>query len=183
MKLFIKLHEKEIIKYSIVGVLAFWALTSTIALLMKRDHLVVVKIDEYGTTVLTEGNEKLISIETENFINNFVGLFYSYTSDNYDNHIERSLYFLDPSVADKFIPKLNSMSDKVKTNTVLQAATAAKIMKIKEGHFQVDLLVNRSSGNDESPDTYKLDIEMERTTRSIENPYGLLITKLEEIYE
>lgn len=183
MKLFLRLHEREIIKYSIVGVLLFWALVVSIALLMKRDHLVVVKVDEYGTTVLTDSSPLVVSLETENFLNNFVGLFYNYTSENFDSHIERSLEFLDASVADKFIPKLNSMSDKVKTRQTLQTATAAKIVKVKDGHYQIEMVVNRTTGNEESPDSYKLDVELERTHRSLENPYGMLITKLEEVYE
>jgi hypothetical protein len=183
MSLFLKLYDKQILRYILFVSLMLWGATSSIALLLKKDHLVVVRVDDFGTTVLSEANAETATIETENFLNNFIGLFYNYTVQNFDTHIDKSFEFLEPSVAESFIPKLNDMSERVKTRDIRQSAFAARITKIKEGHFEIELEVLRMNGLEESNDKYKLVVILERTGRSVENPYGLLITKLQEIYE
>jgi hypothetical protein len=183
MNLFLKLYDKELQKYLLYFALFFWAILASILILVRRDSLVVVKVDDFGTTVLTEGSDKLVTVETENFINNFIAYFYNYTSDNYDNHIEKSFDFLSRKVSEKYVSKLNSTSDKIKLKRTQQSAFARKITKIKDGIFEIDLVVDRRNESEELTDEYKIRIELDRDRRSLENPYGLVISDLEEIYE
>ncbi|MCC6817508.1 MAG: hypothetical protein IT245_01275 [Bacteroidia bacterium] len=145
--------------------------------------MVVVKVDEYGTTVLTSSSGESLTIETENFINNFIHLFYNYSSENFDDHIDRSFAYLDTGIATKLADNLTKMSEKMKTQNITQQAFAHKIVKIKDDYFEVELTVKRMNGFDESGDTYKVYFELDRTNRTLENPYGLIISKLEEVYE
>lgn len=183
MNIFFQLYDKELHKYLLYFALFFWAILASILILVRRDSLVVVKVDDFGTTVLTEGSDKLITVETENFINNFIAYFYSYTSENYDMHIEKSFNFLSRKVAEKYVSKLSENSDKVKQKRTFQSAFARKITKIKEGVFEIDLVVDRRNDFEELSDVYKIKIELDRDRRSVENPYGFVINNLEEIYD
>lgn len=183
MSLFLKLYDKELHKYLLYTVLFLWALLASILILVRRDSLVVVKVDEFGTTVLTEGSDKLVTIETENFLNNFIAHFYNYTSENYDSHIEKSFDFLSRRVSEQYVTKLSDTSEKIKLKKTLQSAFARKITKIKDGVFEIDLMVDRRNDLEELSDEYKLRVEIGRDRRRLENPYGLLITSLEEIYD
>ena len=64
-----------------------------------------------------------------------------------------------------------------------QSAFARKITKIKDGIFEIDMVVDRRNESEELSDEYKIRIELDRDRRSLENPYGLVISDLEEIYE
>lgn len=183
MALFLKFYEREIYRYLALSALFLWALFVSISLLVRKDHLVVIRVDEFGTTVLTDENPDSVTVETENFINDFVSLFYNYTSTNFESHIDRSFIFIKDDVAERFVSRLNEMSEKVKLRETHQKAVASKILKIKEGLFEVDLFVTKTVGIDETSDKYKIRIELDRTQRSIQNPYGLIITGLEEVYE
>lgn len=183
MNLFFRLYDKEILRIFIYIILFLWGISVSLALVLKKDHLVVVKVDEYGTTVLTGNSSQSVTIETENFINNFIQIFYNYNSENFDDHIDKSFAFLDREQALKMVDKLNALSEKMKVATVHQQAFAQKLIKIKEGYFEVELKVTRATGMQEATDTYKVLFELNRTRRSIENPYGLLISSLEEIYD
>lgn len=183
MSLFLRMYDKELHKYLLYSALFLWAILASVLILVRRDSLVVVKVDDFGTTVLTEGSDKLVTVETENFINNFIAYFYNYTSDNYDTHIERSFAFLSRRVSEKYVSKLNSTSDKIKLKRTLQSAFARKITKIKDGIFEIDLVVDRKNDSEELTDEYKIRLELDRDRRSLENPYGLVINDLEEIYD
>lgn len=183
MSLFIKLYDKEILRFLIYSILICWSLTVSLALLLKKDHLVVVRVDEFGTTVLTENRSETINVETENFLNNFIHLYYNYSSQNYDDHIDRSLQYLETNLALSLSDKLSKTSDRVKTHNLYQEAIPLKILKIKEGSYEVYLNITRSEIGNKSQDQYRLIFELSRASRSIENPYGLRIEKIEEIYD
>ena len=122
-------------------------------------------------------------IEIENFIHQFVGLFYSYTTSNYEKHMNRAAHLFEIGLLRNFSDKVNKMAHKVAQSPTVQNSYVQKIYKIKDYDYEIEMDVRRSVLGVEERNNYRVRLQIERIQRSVENPYGLRLVKLREIYE
>jgi hypothetical protein len=178
---FLKYFEKET-KHLIITFLAIgWALVASFHSITKKDKTIVLQINGFDTRVVEESSRP--PIEVENFFHNFVGLFYSYTTSNYEDHMNRASTLIKLSLLREYSPKINSMFDKIQLIATVQSSHIQKISKIGDLDYEIDLNVNRVEGDNERKNDYRLRMRVERVKRTTNNPYGLEVTNLEEIYE
>lgn len=178
---FLRYFEKEVQVTIVITVLFLWAMTSSIYALTKSDETLLIQMNGFDTRIIEESERP--PIEIENFLHYFVGLFYSYTSKNYEEHINRAAVLLSHDLVNEFSPKLNAMFDKVSSTPISQNSFIEKILKIKDMEYEIDLSVVRRENDNENSNNYKIRLKVDRVGRSKENPYGLKISNLKEIYE
>ncbi len=177
----LKYFEKETRQLIIMGLLLTWALSSSIYALKKENQTLLLQMNGFDTRVIDQSEQP--PIEIENFFHNFVGLFYSYNSQNYESHMNRAAPMLKLSVLKEFAPRLNKMFDRVIQTPVNQIAFIEKINKIQDFDYELVIKVERSEKGQETSNDYNIRLSVDRTDRTRENPYGIEIVKLEEIYD
>ena len=182
MLLYLKLHQSKLFISALITVLFLWAMVVSIKLLTTESKTLLIKIDNFQTQILGEGELSPLPVEIENFINEFFGSFYSYNSFNYDAHIDRALVLMNRELALRFVPKLNAMSEKVKAQSINQSSYAVEISNLKNLEFEVKMRVLRKEDLRETEDDFLIKLKLERVPRTIKNPYGLELVELYEDY-
>lgn len=180
MILWLQIYKKKLGLISLILILSLWAITSSLKILLTQDKVMVVHMTDRGAKVLSNMDSKRLDFEAENFLNYFVGHFYAFHSLNFESRIETSLQLMSIELAKIYVPKLNSMYEKTQAHRVEQFAYIKKIDRIKTGEYELLIAVNRRTGIEDMNTQYKLKVSIEETSRSIENPYGYLITEIKE---
>ena len=176
-----KLFEKQILLFFIFFILTAWGLTASTYAILKKDRTLLIQMNGFETSVID--GETHIPAEIENYLNHFVGIFYSYTSVNFEKHIDQSMFFLTEDVALKFAPKLNEKFKKVAKTPTFQAAMVTSINRIKDLDYEIEINVVRRVNGEESEEKYRVRLSLIKAQRNLKNPYGLLIANLKEIYD
>jgi|GEM_PF-2140342 len=167
--------------YAVCTLLTIWCLTSTGMLMMRKEKIVLLQMNGFDTRIV--GAAKNPPVEIENYIHNFVGLFYSYTSQNYEDHMNRAAPLFEVRhFKNRWRRKVNSMFDTVEATRTVQNSFVESIIRIDDLYYELALKVERKTGETENRDDYKVRIRLEKSDRTVDNPYGIKITSLEEIY-
>ena len=177
----LKYIEKDFKSFIFAMMMGFWALTATIQLLLKEDKVILLQMNGLDTRVVDKS--ELAPAEIENFLYNFVALFYSYGSKNYEEHMNRAANLIEMDLLKKVAPKINKMFDVVSSKPIVQTSFVERIFKIKDFDYEIDMRVQRHEDGSEKQSNYKIRMNLEKVERTLENPYGLIITRLEEFYE
>lgn len=178
---FLTYFEKEFRQIIIMALLLVWASVATYHSIVKKDETLLFQMNGFDTRLIDASQHP--PIEVENFFHNFVGLFYSYTSKNYEDHINRASHLVDINLLKKYSPKLNSMFDRVQKSKTNQVSFIQKISKIQDLEYEIHLNVQRFEGDFEKANNYRIRLKVEKVKRTIENPFGLIVRELEEVYE
>jgi len=173
--------NKELRLFLLLILLLSWALTASVFAIQKQDKIILLEMSQFETRVVD--SDLRVAVEVENFLHHFVGLFYSYSSENYEEHMNRASVLIEIDLLRGFAPKLNKMFDRVLETPTRQWAFIKSIKRIEELFFEIDMGVFRQEQNQESNNDYKIKIRVDKVNRSLENPFGLKIIRLEESYE
>jgi|GEM_PF-4720262 len=156
-----------------------WAGLASFSAYSNANRILVVEVTDIETSVVN--SEENTPIEIENFLNNFVGLFYSYTGKNYENHIDRAVEMLDPGVLLPISEKLNKRFDKIVGTTLSQTSMIYEIQKIGRLKYEMTIEMNRREAiGGEIAGKFIVKVTLAKVPRSGKLPYGLKIIRLEE---
>lgn len=176
---FLEYFEKEAKNLLLIAALALWAIFATYFALINKKETLLLMSDSYGTKLVNETEN--VPVEVENFFHNFVGLFYTYNTDNYEVHINRAVQLMQMSIVEDFNDRINQMYEKLKVVKTHQFSFIQSIKKIREGIYQITMNVERREGEHSWQKDYLLELGVSRSERTKENPYGLKITSLREM--
>lgn len=183
MLLFLKLNQNKIFYYLSILLLVAWSILATIKLMLTHDQVLLIKTDKYQTVVMDPKFQAKTPVEIENFINYFVGNFYSYSSLNFEAHIDEAITLMDKDEALRHAEKLTKMSENVVTNQIIQTAQVLKITSLKDFEYEIEMDVKRRDLNTESQDKFKIKFELKEIERSKQNPFGLKVVGIHETYQ
>lgn len=175
---FLKYYGKDFKIITVTGLLSLWAVSMTYVVLTTKQSTILLQMNGFDTRVINSSENP--PVEIENFFHNFVNLFYSFNSDNYESHMNRAVPFVDLDVFRQREAQINAMYEKLQKQYTSQFASIQKLVKKSNNLYELEIGVRRSKGETESGGSYTLEMQVERQERSIENPYGLIITRLEE---
>ena len=178
---YLRYLSREVRTSLLIALMAFWCITSTVFLLQKEDKVVLLQMNGLDTRVVEK--TELPPVEIENFLYNFVGLFYSYSSENYEDHMNRAAPLFQLSLIKQYVPKINKMYDVISAQKIVQTSFIERIYKVEDFFYELDMNVQRTESSTEKQSNYKIRLKLKKSERTLENPYGLIVTKLEEIYE
>lgn len=179
--LILKFFEKQFMTVLIISSLLLWATVASIFAISQKREVILLRMDGFDTAIVSE--KARTPVEIENFLNHFVGLFYSYTSTNYEDHIDRSMFLMGKKVALEFSPKLNKMFEKVRDTHTYQSSMVTKISRIRDFEYEILMKVLRRENEGEKTEDYRARIKLSKTKRSMNNAFGLKVTSLEEFYD
>jgi hypothetical protein len=173
--------RKEVRIFLLIILLLSWAISASVFAIQKQDKIILLEMSPFETRVIDESLRP--AVEVENFMHHFIGLFYSYTSENFEEHMNRASVYMEIDLLKKYAPSLNKMFDRVLEKPTKQWAFITSIKRIDELFFEIDMSVHRHEEDAEKMNDYKIKIRMDKIKRSLENPFGLRVIRLEEIYE
>ena len=176
---FLEYFEKEAKNLFLIIALTLWALFATYFALVNKKEILLLMSDSYGTKLISESEN--VPVEVENFFHNFVGLFYTYNTENYENHINRAVKLMKLSVVKEYNDRINKMYDKLQVVKTNQFSFIHNIKKTRENTYEILMNVERREGEQLWQKDHSLELVVLRSKRTKDNPYGLKVTKLREL--
>lgn len=173
--------NKQIQTFLLLGILGMWALTSTYIALTKKNEVLLIQGTGFDTRVL--GATEEVPTEIINFFHDFSGLFYTYSSESFEERMNKVVPFFEIEVMRGFQENINNMFEKLEGQKVSQFTYIQEIKRIRDLDFEIRISVEKREEFNLSKNNYLLKTSIARVQRSKSNPYGIKITRLEEIHE
>ena len=176
---FLEYFEKEAKNLFLIVALTLWALFATYFALVNKKEILLLMSDTYGTKLVDEN--QTVPVEIENFFHNFVGLFYTYNTGNYEGHINRAVKLMKMSVVEEYNDRINKMYDKLQVVKTNQFSFIQNIKKTRENTYEIIMNVERREGEHSWQKDHSLELVVKRSKRTKNNPYGLKVTAIREL--
>ena len=184
MKRFYQLYRTRIVTAIALIMLGIWSLSSTAIALLKKDRIVVMKIDANGdSAVIGEAEDSPIA---EPFFRRYVQYMYNYDSNSFESNVQKCLPLLSQSFWDKMKPDYLSSIEKIKERKVMQsAAITSKIAVLGNSTyaFSTQSTVSKDLSDGKriiEEQSYKLIMTIKKVPRTIENPFGWEVQNVTE---
>ncbi len=174
------LYREEILRWSLIGALAFWGLSSTIWAVTKTQTTLLIAIDDNGARLVTDEHDHLIKAEAVNFIKTFIGFYLNFDSVSHRLQIGKAADLMSSELWERSKLKLFEIDKRLKVEPLSQVSEIQSIDVIRENTYEVIALVHINHRASDSKLPLKLTIELSSRNRTQENPWAFEIKELKD---
>ena len=179
MKIFLTYFKYEVLKYFIYIILFLWALTMSIVALKKSDKVVYLKLYSDSAEIVTSLSEQELKHLEVIFIKRITQLFYTFNNDNFMTNFDDLKNYFSNSLKEQLIKNSLMKMSFMKDKTVSQTAVIEEIKK-SDGKYLITLNVVSQTNSNLLKQKVMVSMRLQKTEKSIENPFGFEITEYEE---
>ena len=176
---YVKIFKKDIFFFVVIFLLLAWAISSTIFGLQKKSQIVVIEKNEFGTQIIGQ-SDSFRDQEIQTFIRRFLILYYSFDEKSFDRNMDLATNLMNDSLFKAIKSEIHSKLDIFKKEAVLQTAEVLSISKVSENKFEAEIKVIENKKADELSQNFKIEIEIDRSELSLQNPFGYEIISINE---
>lgn len=166
-----------------ITLLIIYSGVATVLLLRNKPQTIVVGVDESGTRLLTEDNDKLAEKEVLAFIRGFVALHYRYSSETYERQISQSGDLMTLDLWNQKQSEYEKISKDIVGQSIIQDAEIADITQVGASAFDLSIGMTIQRKLEQKRFKIKVRIELTKSARSKTNPYPFSIARLSEEIE
>lgn len=164
---------------SVVGLIG-WSITATILLLRNKPQVLLVGIDQNGTRLITNEDDRLLKTERINFVKRYLAFAYSYSSTDYDSRVSTAGDMMAPKLWEEKKQEFLKISEGLKNEELSQKTKVIEIREIDPENFEADLDINVKSRLKEVTRKLRLQLKLKKSSRNRENPYPFEVESYDE---
>lgn len=176
-----QLLRNEIKHWLLVTVLGIWALFASFFALKNNHQTLLIGIDESGSRLITETNDRILQNELKNFIKYFVEKFYAYDEKTFADQIGEASDLMSTDLWETQKPKLISIKEKLEKMPLVQIAEIENLDKVDNDRIEGILGLTIKSKLSEHKVKLKIILKINKSTRTEQNPWGFEITELSDV--
>ena len=135
----------------LVAILSIYSLGITIYAIKNQRELKIIAIDQFGTRLVTEQNDKIYEQEKYEFVKYFIRIYTNYDSENFTQTIGHSTDLMSDDVWSKIEAEYKSLK--------------ARVQETKMHQFSE---ITRLEMDDKNPNTFKAQVESTQSYRGIQ---------------
>ncbi len=135
----------------LVAILSIYSVGITIYAIHNQRELKIIAIDQFGTRLVTEQNDKIYEQEKYEFVKYFIRIYTNYDSENFTQTIGHSTDLMSDDVWSKIEAEYKSLKARV---------TETKMHQFSE--------ITRLEMDDKNPNVFKAQIESTQSYRGIQ---------------
>ena len=135
----------------LVAILSIYSVGITIYAIKNQRELKIIAIDQFGTRLVTEQNDKIYEQEKYEFVKYFIRIYTNYDSENFTQTIGHSTDLMSDDVWSKIEAEYKSLK--------------ARVQETKMHQFSE---IKRLEMDDKNPDVFKAQIESTQSYRGIQ---------------
>lgn len=174
-----KLYREEIKHWALLLALTIWALLAT-ATSLRQDKTILIALDESGTRTITDAKDKFLALELKNFIHTFLTKYYNYNELTFSEQMQSATDLMDKALWETEKEKLLSIQTKLKLEPLTQSSIIQSIDQIGESTYEAILKTTISSRLNAKTVQIKTTLELKKSPRTENNPWGYEITELHD---
>ena len=170
----------SIARKALMGGIVAYAVIATILLVRLNPKPVLIGIDPYGTRIITEGGDRLIRQEKENFLKHFLSLQYSYDQATFQKRISDcgDLMAVELWALKKI--EFERVATQLKTEELTQSVDIKELREVDAQNFEADLVIHVKRRLNESSVTLRVDLKIRHNPRRENNPYPYEVERYDE---
>jgi len=172
-------YKNEILKFVIWILLFIWCLTTSIAFIVKKDQIVFVKFSADSVEIIKDLSQEDEGYLEKIFLKRFSQLHYTYDSDNFISNISDSSNFIEPTLWSEINKKFQTNIAYFQDKQISCTSVIEKIVR-KDNFYEVVLNLVTQENSRTLKSKLKVKIELKKVPRTIKNPFGFQVVKLDE---
>lgn len=178
--LFSYYREKFLLGVLIVSLL-IWALGASVLFLRVEPETILVNSTEYGLEVIgAEKSDSIFKDHQENFIRRFVAVYLNYDSKSFADQMAKSGDLMSQACFEKGVEGFNELYKKLSSLSLTQSAEIESITRIKPTIFDSVISVWTVQNSRDQKTRLKLTLELRKTQRNKQNPWGMEVVSVKE---
>lgn len=171
--MFLKKYGKNIL----IGFLAFWAVSASIAY-WKMSQTPRVLATQLGKS-LVDNSSSVSDLEEIEFLKFFTENYYSFDNKDYWQDQLQLTYLMENSLATQRLEELKSINIKSKSSYLSQQTRILSIQEINPATFEIYAQIRTELGSEKHTNLNRTVIHTKKIQRTLDNPYGIQIEKIE----
>lgn len=169
----------------LVALLSIYSVSITVYALKNQKELKIIAIDQFGTRLVTEKNDKIYEQEKYEFVKYFIRIYTNYDSENFSQTIGHSTDLMSDEVWSKIENEYKSLKLRVLETKMQQIS---EIIKLEVDDKNNDIF----KAQIESSQIYRgikkniigeIHIKLNKKNRSDLNPHGWEVVSLYESWQ
>lgn len=176
-----QLFRNEIKHWLLIVSLSIWALFASIFALKNNAKTILIGIDNDGSRLITETNDRILQNELKNFIKYFVERYYIYDEKTYSDQMSLASDLMSPDLWEMQKPKLLEIKEKILKIPLVQLAEIENLDKVDTDKIEGILNLIIKSKLSEHKVRLKITLKISKSIRTEQNPWGFEITELSDV--
>ncbi len=176
-----KLYREEIKHWLLIVALFLWAMSSTIVVFRNSSKTILVGMDESGARIISESTDRLLRLETKQFLKFFLDHYYTYDQVIFAEQMGLSTELMSPDLWEKEKSKLIELKAKLDKNPLSQTADIENMDLVDQNKVEAILKIKITSRMNEQIVRLKVIIEFKKQERNDKNPWNYQITELSDV--
>lgn len=176
-----QIFRNEIKHWILIISLSVWALLASVFALKNNAKTILIGIDESGSRLITETNDRILQNELKNFIKYFVERYYIYDEKTYADQMSLASDLMAHDLWDMQKPKLLEIKEKIQKLPLVQLAEIESLDKVDNDKIEGVLNLMIKSKLSEHKVKLKITLKIGKSPRSEQNPWGFEITELSDV--
>lgn len=176
-----KLYREEVKHWLLVIALFLWGLLASIFALKNNSKIIIIGIDENGSRIISESNDRILQNELKNFLQSFIRTYYSYDEKSFSTQMEIASNLMSLELWESSKPKLLELKEKLQKNPLGQIPEIESIDLIDQGKVEAVLIISIKAKLSEQKVKLKVRIGFIKSPRTETNPWGYEITEVSDV--
>lgn len=176
-----KLLREEIKQWLLIMSLSIWAIFATAFALKNNSKTILIGIDDSGSRLITETNDRILQNELRNFLKHFIEQYFIYDEKTFADQMSLASDLMSPELWEIQKPKLLEIKEKLQKLPLTQLADIESLDKIDDDKVEGILnLVIKSKLSDHKV-KLKISLKILKIKRTEQNPWGFEIAELSDV--
>ncbi len=176
-----KLLRDEIKHWLLIFSLTLWAVFASVFALRNNSKIMLIGIDDSGSRLITETNDRILQNELKNFIKYFVERYYIYDEKTYADQLSLASDLMNPELWEVQKPKLLEIKEKLQKMPLVQLAEIESLDKVDNDKIEGVLNLVIKSKLSERKVKLKVLLRISKSPRTELNPWGYEIAELSDV--
>ncbi len=155
----------SIAKKALLGGLAAYAAVATVLLIRLNPKPILIGIDPYGTRIISEGGDRLIRQEKENFLKHFLSLQYAYDQATFQKRISDCGDLMAEELWVQKKVEFERVAAQLKAEELTQTVEIKELREVDAQNFEADLVIHVKRRLNESSIKLRVDLKMRANPR------------------
>jgi hypothetical protein len=175
-----KLYREEIKHWLLIGALSIWAISATIYGIRTKQTTLLIGIDENGSRLITDTNDRFLKSELKNFINEFISSFYTYNESTFSDQVGKASDLMSKELWELQKSKLLELKAKLAKSPLSQRAEILSIDLVNNDRIEATIGLTIWSRMNEQKVILKVILNVQKAARTETNTWGYEILEVKD---
>lgn len=176
-----KLYRDEFKHWVLIFALTLWALIASVLAVRVESKTILIGIDEAGSRLITDSNDRILQNELKNFIKTFIETFYGYDERSFSSQMGHAADLMSVELWETQKPKLLEMKEKLTKLPLSQSPEIESLDLIDGNRVEGVLELIIKSRISEQKIKLKVNLSFDKAERTETNPWGYEITEVSDV--